>query len=267
MRKPRGILVLITACLAVAGVTHVIRGQLLHAVSADFKEFTITKTETSGGPNSATTQRVVFAAHRLDGSTASGEVAPDEGSVPARQRFVWLVPERVRVTVNDSLRARTTLYFKDVPAPHPPAPDPHCGFSQLAAAARPSLKGEADVLGFRTVVIQTEEQTDSGESFLHTDWRAPDLDCTVLRTTEDRRDKTGNITGHFEMQTMKVAMGPPAPKLFQVPQDYVENSPSQMYDALIAKFGNAGSVCQNMRRTMERSDEQYFANHKAAGIE
>lgn len=177
-------------------------------------------------------------------------------------------PERIHVKVNDSLRARTTLYFKDTPAPRPPSLDSQCGLSRLAAVAKPSYRGEAEVLGFRTVVIQTEQRIESGESFLRTEWTAPDLDCAILKAVEDRRDNTGNITGHFEIQAVKVTVGTPNPKLFEVPQDYAEKSPSQMYEALIAKFDNHGRpVSENMRRTLERKDQEYYANHQAAGLE
>jgi hypothetical protein len=263
MRKAGQIALLITTCLGVAGVTHVIRGQLLRAKSGDFKEFTITRNETSQSRNPHHIRRVVFEAQRSDGSRVTGEVTPT-GTIAAR-RFATLVPEGIQVRIDDSLRAKTTRYFRNNPPPTPPIPDPECGLSRLSPDTKPSYKGEAPVLGIRTVAIQTEETIEDGESFLRTQWQAPDLDCAVLRVSEDRRDNIGHITGHFEIQALKVVVGTPDPKLFEVPPDYAEMSPSQMHEALTRQSVDPGRpLPESMRRRLEREDQRYFENHQAA---
>jgi hypothetical protein len=258
---------IVAACVAVAGVTHVIRGQFQHAVSDDFKEFTMVRSETSVSRGQYGMQRVVFEAQRADGSRVTGDVLPPGDSKNAARRMITLIPERMHTKVNDGLRSKTTYYFKDRPAPRPPAADPQCGFSRLAASTNPALMGEAEVSGFRTVAIQTEQRI-ADESFLRTEWRALDLDCAVLKLVEERRDDSGHTTGHFEIQAVKITVGTPDPKLFQVPEDYSEKSPSEMYKALIAKFAKPGRpILDSMRRTLERDDQQYSANRQAAGIE
>ncbi len=263
MRKTRQITLLVAACLVTAGVTHVIRGQLVRAVSKDFNEFTIVRTESSQSRNPYPIQRVVFEVHRADGSRATGEMT-STGEYAAR-RFVMLVAERTQVTVDDSLRAKTTLYFRNSPPPTRPKPDPKCGFAKLSTAAKPSYRGEAALLGVRTVVIQTEEQIEGGDSFLRTQWQAPDLDCAVLLVSEDRRDNSADVTGHFEIRAQKVTLGTPDPKLFEVPHDYIEMSPSQMHEALTKqRFDPGRPVPESMRRRLEREDQRYFENHQAA---
>lgn len=90
MRRPRRTALVITACLAVAGATHVIRGQLARAVSTDFKEFAITRSEASESSSPYPIQRVVFEAQRADGSRATGEATPTGDLEHAASRFVWL---------------------------------------------------------------------------------------------------------------------------------------------------------------------------------
>lgn len=258
--------VLIASCLAIASLTHVIGGQRLHAVSLKFKEFTIVRAERSQGRSPHTLNRVLLEAQRADGSRVSGEVVAGNPGQPSR-RFVFLAPERIRAEVNDDLRAKTTYYMTDLPAPRPPAADPQCGFSRLSPSSNPRFQGEAEVLGYRTMVIQTEARMDNGESYLHTDWKAPELDCAVLKVVEDRRDDAGKVTGHFEMQAIEVAVGTPAANLFDVPGDYTEMPPSQMHAAQLEKSGGLASrMPVNVKKRLEREDQKYFDNHRAAGI-
>lgn len=98
------------------------------------------------------------------------------------------------------------------------------------------------------------------------DWKAPNLDCAVLKVIEYRRDNTGNVTGHFEIQAVKIKAGTPDPKLFEIPIEYAEKSPSLLYEAYI---GNSGipdrPMSPSMRRRLEREDQKYFENHRAEG--
>lgn len=262
MKLARQIVLLTVVCIVAIGFTHMIRGQHVGPASGTFKEFMIIRAERSESRIPTPFERLVVEAQRADGSRMEGQLT--QADPPrAERRHIWLVPEGVRAEVDDSLRANTTLYFKDRPAPAPSVPDPQCGFSRLSPAANPRYLGEVgEVLGIRTVAIQTEQRLGS-ESVLNTVWRAPDLDCAVLKMTEDRRDETG-ITGHFEMQVVKVLVGTPEPRLFEVPLDYTEVSPSQMANARIASAGRP--MPPGMRQRLEQQDQQYLANHQSAGI-
>jgi len=263
MSKARQVAVLAAVSLGIAGVAHV------RAASVNFAEFTVIRAETSQGSSPTLMKRSVLQAQRADGSQVSGEVAPGQLEVPAR-RSIRLNPERMIVEVNENLRAMTTMYFKVGPPPQRLAPDPKCGFSRISASASQVYIGEEVVLGYKTVVIQSEERigdNENSESYLRREWRAPDLDCTVVRLIEDRRDNSGAVTGHFELQPVKVTPGPPDPRLFQIPQDYSEKSPSQMWDAFEATPGSHRPAPTKMRERLERENQRYYANHRAMGRE
>ena len=104
-------------------------------------------------------------------------------------------------------------------------------------------------------------------SITGTEWRAPDLDCATLRLTEDRRDPDGTVTGHFEVQPVRVTLGTLASALFDVPSDYTEKSLSQMHDAIVNHFGNPSRpMIESVRKRLEQEDAAYLANHRAAGV-
>ena len=115
-------------------------------------------------------------------------------------------------------------------------------------------------------MIQTEEQV-GDDVFLHTDWRAPDLDCVVLRSVEDRRESNGKITGHFEIQATKVTLGTPDPRLFELPDDYLERSPSQMHAELTQNrdMDPVAAYPVGTNERLAREDQRYFANHQSVG--
>jgi hypothetical protein len=236
-------------------------GAAVRAASPTFLEFTMIRAETTGNPSSQTPRRIVLEAQRADGSKTSGEVTGDSDLPP--RRFVSLVSERKRVQVDDRLGSITTLYLAGPSPVHPVAIDPQCGFSRLLAQVKPVLLGNGEALGFKTIGLQTETVI-GDESFLGHEWRAPDLDCAVLKFTEVRRNSKGETTGEFHLDVTKVTLGPPHPQLFTIPPGYAEQSPSQMQRAVQHHFGGAQRpMPESMRKRLEREDQEYFANHQA----
>jgi hypothetical protein len=141
-------------------------------------------------------------------------------------------------------------------------------FRGSQAAAKPRYGGEREVFGFKTVATQTGQRV--GDDFYsRSEWRAPDLDCMVLRVVEERRDARGNITGHFGIEAAKLILGAPDPKPFEVPDVYTEMSPSPMYAAVVRATAFAAGTLEgtkeNIRRRLERKDQEYRKNHEAAG--
>lgn len=258
--------ILLTVCIAVACLTYFIRTGPVRASPADFKEYTITRAETSESRSPFPIHRNTFEARRADGSTVHGEFTGGSAQ-PGGRRQVWLVPDRLRATVGDDLRIKTTLYYPtDPPARQLEAFDPQCGVSRLAAAVKPSFAGEAEVLGIKTVMIKTEVRSEAGESYRSTEWRAPDLDCVVLTVMEERLDDSGKVTSKFEIQPLTVTVGAPDSRLFEIPLDYAEVTPSQASEANRTKGGGtARPVPGKMTQRLEQEDRNYFANHQAAG--
>jgi len=235
----------------------------VRAQSQSFPEFTIESNETSSGSKS-TLRRSVFQAQRADGSIAEGDLHED-GAL-AGPRHLRLLDKLIKVEVSDDIRTKTTLYYKDASVPRRAKPDPRCGMSQLSPSVKPTYHGEAQILCFRTVMIQTEYHS-GGETFLNINWQSPDLDCRSLKIVEDRRDASGNVLGHFEREAVRVILGSPAPKLFEVSPEYTEMSPSQMRNAMLAKSGDLRSMSnRRLIERLDRQDKSYYENHSLAGV-
>lgn len=266
MKKGKQVIMLLIACAFFAGIGHVLHVQDISAATADFKEFTLIRAESSESRGPYPLKRVVLEARRADGARVEGELPTAEEIHPSR-RIVTLVPERIRVDIHEGLRIKSTLYRKDTPAPRPPAPDAQCGISHLSRSVSPVYVGEGDVLGFKTVILQTTTRMEGGETFVRKEWRAPDLDCVVVKVSENRLDQSGNTTGQFEIDPVKIVLGNPDPASFEVPSDYSEKSPSQMRNAVVNAFGNPTKpMRENMRKRLEQEDAAYSANHRAAGV-
>lgn len=252
--------------ISAAGLVRLVRVQSLQAASDGFREFTLIRTERSQSRHPQPLEREVHEYRRADGSRVIAEYA--EARKEPSRRFLYLVPERVRVQVDDVLRLRTTLHGKGEPPPRPPAKDAQCGVSRIVQGAKPFFVGEEMLLNTMTVLIRTEHSSPDGEMYRNTVWKAPELDCATLRMSEDRIDRTtGKVTGHFEMKVRSITNGPPDERLFTIPADYVEKSPSQMQLAQLARMEDtAPSTPESMRRRLDREDQQYFENHRAAGV-
>ncbi|MGO9211463.1 MAG: hypothetical protein ACLP2H_15210 [Terriglobales bacterium] len=231
------------------------------ATTPAFREFTIVRSELSDSTAPISAGGKAIEAQRADGSRVSGEVIlKGDEVVPPALRDITLMPERMKMRVDDALKAKTTMYMQGPAPTHPPAADPQCGISHLAPQVKPTVIGQETILGFATVGIQTEMQGPD-ESSVMKEWRAPDLDCAVLRMSEIRRNPAGETIGKFRYEALKVTLGPPASELFAIPADYAEKSPSQMYQAYLDTVGDAQRpIPEGFRKTLEREDQRYFAS-------
>jgi len=115
-------------------------------------------------------------------------------------------------------------------------------------------------------MIKTELRSEAGESYRSPELRAPDLGCVVLKVMEERLDDTGTLTGKFEIQPVTVTVGTPDPKLFEIPEDYAELSPSEAAEAHRTNAGGSGrTVPEKMLQRLAKEDREYFSNRQAAG--
>ncbi|MEO8661592.1 MAG: hypothetical protein ABI693_24195 [Bryobacteraceae bacterium] len=145
MRLPKQLLALVIASIP------------LPAAAQNFKEYTVIRAESSQADGVVAFKRMVLEAQRADGSKVSGEINSEQASVPVR-RFVTLYPERLKATINDNLRAITTIYIEPHAAPVPRPHDPKCGLAQMMASTTPVYLGEDTVMGYKTVILQSEER-------------------------------------------------------------------------------------------------------------
>jgi hypothetical protein len=241
----------VIAFVVVVAATVLIKGQ----AGGVWKEFTIERIERSVSvPAGNPFEQVVLEAQRADGSRVNDNKT-------AGVRNIFLVPGGKNVKVNDLLRATTTLYRSSNSTPQPPAFDAQCGFSRIVPRANPLLKGTAEVLGYKAVMIETQEAP-----YVSTVWKAPDLDCATLKITEDRRDENGVVVGRFETQTLSIKMGTPDPALFDIPTSYSEQSPLEMHKAWAVKKGLSGVPPQCARKSLQQSEQRYRENHEGSGV-
>jgi hypothetical protein len=263
MKLLRRRMIWLSTCLMLGSMACFPQVQNAGATTPAFREFTIIHSELSDSPAPISAGRTVIEAQRADGSRVSGEVIlKGDEIVPPTLRNITLVPERMKVRVDDALKAKTTLYMHGPAPSHPAALDSMCGISHLSPGAKPAYIDPEEVLGYATIGIQTEMQ-DPDQSFLTKVWRAPDLDCAVLRMNEIRRNPAGETMGEFRSEAVKITVGPPAPELFAIPTDYAEKSPSQMHQAYLQQVRDPGrQIPESMRKGLELEDQRYFASHK-----
>lgn len=261
MRIVKRLILLLSTSSVLATIGYFAHLKSVRAESSAFREFTIVHSELSDSPAPISVGRKVIEAQRGDGSRVSGEVIlKGDEIVPPTLRNITLVPERMKVRVDDALKAKTTMYMQGPAPTHPAAADPQCGISHLTPQVKPTVIGQETILGYAAIGIQTEMQGPD-ESYLTKEWRAPDLDCAVLRMNEIRRNSAGETIGEFRYEAVKITVGPPAPELFAVPQDYAEKSPSQMHQAYLQQIGDPGrQMPERMRRRLELEDQRYFAS-------
>jgi hypothetical protein len=218
--------ILSVACvLAIGFAAMLVQAQF--PATTGWKEFTVVRRESSRSfVNGSKGQRISFEAHRRDGSTAAGST--ESPSLGGGTRSIFFNPSGQKIVVDDTVRMKST-YLRQTKSDHP-LHDSTCGATAISPAVSPVVKGEEQVMGYMTLVIETHERVGK-EEYVHSEWRAPDLDCAVLKISEDRMGEAGEVSGHFDMITSEITQAPPDPKLFNIPDDYAEVPPSAMHEA------------------------------------
>jgi hypothetical protein len=144
---------------------------------------------------------------------------------------------------------------------HPPT-DPMCGLSEYSPTAKAVLKGEQKILGYKTVIIQTENGP-----FLTVDSKSPDLACETLQMSEYERLPTGEPTGRrFELIATRLLRGEPDPTLYRIPNDYAEVPPSKIFQAVAAMHPRQ-PPSDSMIRSYQVRDQQYLDNRRRNGLQ
>jgi hypothetical protein len=122
----------LTSCLVLGSMACFPQVQNADATTPAFREFTIVHSELSDSPAPISAGRKVIEAQRADGSRVSGEVIlKGDEIVPPTLRDITPVPERMKVRVDDALKAKTTMYMHGPAPSHAAALDSMCGISQL----------------------------------------------------------------------------------------------------------------------------------------
>jgi hypothetical protein len=82
----------------------------------------------------------------------------------------------------------------------------------------------------------------------------------------ERRDSAGNVTGRFEINALKVVLATRDASLFDVPENYREMPPLRLDEALAGSAAETVSSPPSVMERLEREDQEYFTNHRNAGL-
>lgn len=167
---------------------------------------------------------------RKDGARAEEVVMWEDGpegntrSKEFESRTVWDVANGRRVSIFPMLGSKTTASL-------PPSPPAAAG-SDCSREGEPfSLaKPEAgEILGYPVVELSFAREQAEGSVMQVREWRAPALDCFPLRRTGVFKAPDGAVKGRNRREAESVALGSPDLALFEIPEDYVERTPSEIY--------------------------------------
>lgn len=162
-------------------------------------------------------------AHRADGqrSMTFYYLRPD-GKTYATRRI--LDPHTGKLTqVHYDIETKVTEYLPETHAERYgkvlAAPDAECLAPLAGSYSSPRIVGRSQIEGVPVLEIAYEDVT--GQSV---EWRAPSLNCDILK--EDRRvvNQREEATGRVTRVTTKLVIGEPAAEFFEIPE-FQERSP------------------------------------------
>lgn len=170
---------------------------------------------------------------RADGSRV--EVALREvGGKLYRVSVIQDLALRRRVTVDPMTESTTTYPLSAAWASRLATPETSC--SSDANAPHKTM------LGYDVVEVKRTRPGPGGQTMVVNGWDATALNCFPLERTTTVRS-AGGISFRRTVTAISVAAGPPDSALFQVPANYTERSPSQVFAAFAKRFpGEVTSV-------------------------
>jgi hypothetical protein len=203
-------------------------------------------------------------AHRTDRST----MEPLQDNKFAVRR-VLLVPEKKEVQVGDALGMKSTL---DYSAAYAAQSRTSSGPSQIVrsrCAPNPNIQadyvGEDTVFGVADFGYRRVNVDSDGTSEVIETWYAPELSCFPLKVDSQLKSPSGAVIGVFERRTVKITLGEPDSKLFDIPATYTEVQPSIMLKQLtLEQMSTDGatdesktSAITRMQKYCDREDRKY----------
>lgn len=210
-----------------------LRSQWLFTPSS--KAFTIELTETGfRRTDGARFAKPLFRARRSDGSRVDGFSVPLPDNTYTTTSTITLTAEKKRVLVHNHTQSTTSFPITDETVQYLRArpDDPSCTtHPHLLHAFR--IIGTDTFLGYKVVKLVYEEAKYTQER-----WEAPELDCEPLFERVDKKDPSGNVYYTSETTATRVVVGEPRHELFTSPDKYTEQSPSELWKAASARFGN-----------------------------
>jgi hypothetical protein len=207
-------------------------------------------------------QGSIVAAFRSDGSSAIWEdsFSSDPETAPfGHVHYGRLVfpASHSSVKVFPDSESVTTFFLPKLISP------PRLRHKCEASANQPGIilsdSDPASLLGYRVVRLSSVSQDTGGEEFVREDWQAPDLNCGSLRLVFGRRDAQGKTRVLQTVEATMITPGEPDPKLFEVPANYTERSPSEAWAEFARRLGVPAPP---PNRGLETADQNYRDSRK-----
>jgi hypothetical protein len=169
---------------------------------------------------------------------------------------ITLLPTAEQVLVDYAVHMRSTLPLNRVSASQRWfAIDPLC--YDIHPPGSYSLVSDS-YLGMEYVSgIETRKYMNDGKGLRRTEFRAPTLNCFVIRSVNELKGAAGEIEQVTE-QEATVMIGPPDEKLFAIPPDFKEAKPSDLLKARMRRDGEEEPIALHLLKSWERQDEVYL---------
>lgn len=124
-----------------------------------------------------------------------------------------------------------------------------------------SAPNDSPILGFRVVTVTRASTASDGSRILSKVYLAPDLDCFALQSESSQTDSAGALLSRQSKKTVNLTQGSPRPDMFQTRTEYVESTPSAIYDEDSTKRGKAVDT-EYARAAKARGDARYYELRK-----
>jgi hypothetical protein len=112
------------------------------------------------------------------------------------------------------------------------------------------------ILGYAVVREHMESPFGPGQRLIADRWRAPHLNCLLLREIKRVVSDTGSPLGTNSLEAETVVVGEPSQQLFEIPEHVRETLPSMALKAINDLTGEEFPEC--LRSTGNHADQLYL---------
>lgn len=112
--------------------------------------------------------------------------------------------------------------------------------------------GETSLQGVRAVGTRIDDARLRREV-----WRAPELDCFVVRSKTEYKNNDGSIRMVTEKMLTTVSFGEPDARLFEAGSHYREVAPSELYEQAYEAAGMAADSLPGVQQKLQQIDTSY----------
>ena len=181
-------------------------------------------------------------ARKGDGSWVEVRTTKDPSWEVGVLRTFWDVASGAKVTLEPATKSAMTLFLT-----RSEMQGEIDGFESCPPGVNSAAAVHERILGYDAVKVTDEGPGPKKGRQLIEEWVVPELACFAVR-----RSEALSAGPHNEFETTHIAEGEPPAWMFDVPEDYVERSPTQLSAEWAARFGHEFWP-NGVAATMERS--------------